>query len=1063
MNATTSVVMETTFDTAMVQVWAFLVSTRVELLLFAAAMVAYFALFSNAVPRNPKLASKKARMREDDDEYEANGVNSKFDSDDIEHMEKSFQASFDHGNHREVLRVWHAMKKFDKMPDVSLPQVVESMQRFKKDGTSILAEVEGYLRRNKGCRDVYYINKILEPLAKCLDFGLVEGIFGSLPSMDVQPNSKTYEALVHMHFTTRSFDQVAKLVHEMNSKGLALTCRTSLVCLKTSISAGKLDEAIKHFKEVSASADPASQAPRHVVMQLVELACRERRVKAVIEEAEAGRMPLTAEMLNAMLAECVRTKDQALAARLQNLSAKHPELEKSSKTYQLLIRLAGSDRSAVMQLLEEISQGSVEYSHEIGTAVLTAASQPAAKDVALVDALYDLVREKPGQGPTFLALVRFYVDVAQPAKACDIFEKHLKLRNASHGDDKRRSLLDARTEKFLVAAALQCGRNSLAAQIMEATPADTAKHISMIRGSAAKGDLAEAMNIFASLEASGADLTHSLWNTALDACVECRDFRRAEELMRRMQAADVADAVSYNTLIKAHLRNEYFDRARNLMDTMRKAGCTPNHVTFNELINALVRSDKESRRAQVWEVVEEMKKNGVQPNRITCSILLKSLKAKSSHTDVMRTMDLTGNMEEPMDEVLLSSVVEACVRIGKPSLLTQKLEEFRTGGISVTGAHTFGSLIKAYGYAKDIAGAWRCWKEMRSHHIKPTSITIGCMVEAVVSNGDADGGYELICQLLEDDQCRDQVNAVVFGSVLKGYGRTKRMERVWAVFREMLAQGIEPSVVTFNAVIDACARNGRMDCLSEVRKEMKARNLRPNLITYSTIIKGYCQRGDMSAALAALEDLRKTSGLRPDEIVFNTILEGCASAGLVAEGERLFEEMCSMGVQPSNYTLTVLVRLLGQARQATKAFEIVQEITQRYRFRMNSHVSSALLQACLNSRDSKRAAAVFEQAVRDRALPDARTSQQLIRSLISSGSATQAVSVLRGSLGVHGGGGSNAMQQSIDDAFVVEALCMLQERGGEGAMLAPKLIEEIRAVRPRLQLPHAASSRRPAY
>eukprot|EP00973_Karenia_brevis_P019878 2726468-Karenia_brevis.AAC.1 len=64
------------------------------------------------------------------------------------------------------------------------------------------------------------------------------------------------------------------------------------------------------------------------------------------------------------------------------------------------------------------------------------------------------------------------------------------------------------------------------------------------------------MNIFASLEASGAELTHSLWNTALDACVECRDLRRAEELMHRMQRAKVADAVSYNTLIKAHLRSE---------------------------------------------------------------------------------------------------------------------------------------------------------------------------------------------------------------------------------------------------------------------------------------------------------------------------------------------------------------------------------------------------------------------------------------------------------------------------------------------------------------------------
>merc|ERR1719440_1665693 len=163
-------------------------------------------------------------------------------------------------------------------------------------------------------------------------------------------------------------------------------------------------------------------------------------------------------------------------------------------------------------------------------------------------------------------------------------------------------------------------------------------------------------------------------------------------------------------------------------------------------------------------------------------------------------MDLTSSMEEPMDEVLLSSVVEACVRIGKPSLLTQKLEQLQgKNGVTVTGAHTFGSLIKAYGHSKDIDGAWRCWKQMRSQHIRPTSITIGCMVEAVVTNGDVDGGYELIQQLMADEQCRDQVNAVIYCSVLKGYARGRRMERVWTIFNEMLSCGIEPSVITFNA------------------------------------------------------------------------------------------------------------------------------------------------------------------------------------------------------------------------------------------------------------------------
>merc|ERR1719379_579432 len=177
-----------------------------------------------------------------------------------------------------------------------------------------------------------------------------------------------------------------------------------------------------------------------------------------------------------------------------------------------------------------------------------------------------------------------------------------------------------------------------------------------------------------------------------------------------------------------------------------------------------------------------------------------------------------------MDEVLLSSVVEACVRVGKPDLLTTQLAEItKSGHHVVSGAHTFGSLIKAYGHAKDVNGAWRCWKEMRTRHISPTSITIGCMVEAVVSNGDPEGGYELIKQMQEDDQCRDQVNAVIYCSVLKSFAHEKKMERVWNVWEDMHQSKVLPSVTTYNALIDACARNAGTDRIAQLLADMKQR------------------------------------------------------------------------------------------------------------------------------------------------------------------------------------------------------------------------------------------------
>merc|ERR1719169_183000 len=135
--------------------------------------------------------------------------------------------------------------------------------------------------------------------------------------------------------------------------------------------------------------------------------------------------------------------------------------------------------------------------------------------------------------------------------------------------------------------------------------------------------------------------------------------------------------------------NSNLDKARGVMEDMKKAGLPPNRVTFNELLNAMISMN--TRRSDIWQVVKEMKDSEIPPNQVTCSILLKSLNDKSSETDILLTMDLIESIEEPMDEVMLSSVVEACVRIDKPDILTNKLQQLQgKERIVLNTSHTCG-------------------------------------------------------------------------------------------------------------------------------------------------------------------------------------------------------------------------------------------------------------------------------------------------------------------------------------------------------------------------------------
>merc|ERR1719482_2599997 len=105
---------------------------------------------------------------------------------------------------------------------------------------------------------------------------------------------------------------------------------------------------------------------------------------------------------------------------------------------------------------------------------------------------------------------------------------------------------------------------------------------------------------------------------------------------------------------------------------------------------------------------------------------------------------------------------------------------------------------------------------------------------------------------------------------------------------------------------------------------MTTRGVKPNVITYSTMLKGHCQNGNVQEGFAILEQMKKDTRLRPDEIVYNSLLDGCAQNNLVDEGLRLLEVMQREGIRPSNFTLSILVKMMNRARRLNQAFSLVE-------------------------------------------------------------------------------------------------------------------------------------------
>merc|ERR1719163_1542846 len=470
------------------------------------------------------------------------------------------------------------------------------------------------------------------------------------------------------------------------------------------------------------------------------------------------------------------------------------------------------------------------------------------------------------------------------------------------------------------------------------------------------------------------------------------------------------------------------------------------HVTeFGRMPNALVTVKD---RKEMWALVREMNAMGMRPNSVTCSIILKSLTSHSAPDDVRQAMALIDNLHEDMDEVLFASVIEACVRVGQLDLLSSKLQQYASfGGLAGLTAPTYGSMIKAYGRARDIERVRELWGEMRRHHVTPTSITLGCMVDALVRNSLPDEAFDLVRGIRDQSEYADILNTVIYSTLLKGFAQSRQPGRVQDVFEEMKQMGIACNTVSYNTMLDANARTGKMDRADELFREMQASGVSPDVITYSTLVKGYCQAGDIDRGYQVLNEMVANGVHEPDEILYNSLLDGCAKQHRVDDALKLVEDMHKNNVRPSNFTLSILVKLLGRSRSLNQAFAMVEETCKRFDLQANIHVYTCLIYACFQNRQMPRALQLHDSMITEAGIePDERTYSVLARGCLGAGSIEKAANVVRAAYRLNPQGLSMPQRAPGVEMRALEEVMNALSASPNAERLAVPLLTDLKAI-----------------
>jgi pentatricopeptide repeat protein len=281
--------------------------------------------------------------------------------------------------------------------------------------------------------------------------------------------------------------------------------------------------------------------------------------------------------------------------------------------------------------------------------------------------------------------------------------------------------------------------------------------------------------------------------------------------------------------------------------------------------------------------------------------------------------------------------------------------------------------------------AKRVWAGMGTRRVMATEGTFHAYVDCAVSCDE----FEAAASVLVDMKQKGPApTAGIYATVVRGLVLGKQMDRARSLYSEMKTLGLPVNLVTYNTLVDAMAKVGDVEGAADLFRDMCSQGIAPDLVTYSTIIKGYCVQGDLEQAIQLFTLMRKR-GLQPDQILFNSLLDGCAKKPMRALAEQVTRDMEECGVEVSNYTLSILVKLYGRCGDVDAAKRVIESMSKKYGFEVNMAVQTCLVQALLSAARVEEGLEVFSRIKN----PDVKAYNTVVRGCLKQRRIVEAVHV----------------------------------------------------------------------
>ncbi|KAK9099350.1 hypothetical protein Syun_026395 [Stephania yunnanensis] len=488
-----------------------------------------------------------------------------------------------------------------------------------------------------------------------------------------------------------------------------------------------------------------------------------------------------------------------------------------------------------------------------------------------------------------------------------------------------------------------------------------------------------------------------LWNSMLRATQSYGYFAESLRLYRKMRNVGIMpDGFTFPLLVRAcasignlhmcklvhghvlvsgfqfhvHVANEligmfgklgFMDHARKVFDGMQFRSC----ISWNSLISGF---SKNYNLEDTINMFKCMELEGMEPNLVAWTSLLSAHARCGKFEDVLRLFREMRLKRNGATAEAVAVVLSVCADF------YMSYEGIAIHGYVITGGfqdYMFvnNSLICLYGKHGNMEDSSSLFRQMKAKNL----ITWNSLISSLAEAGLCDEAFEVFSQLEKSGDSMLQPNVITWTTVISGFSSKGRGNECLDMFRRMLYANVDPNSVTFASVLSACGELAILDRGREIHGHsirsrlddnilvgnglinmyMKCGKLKEaqiifnklgdrDLVSWNSMIAGYGMHGFGEDCLLTFRQMVEV-GQRPDEVTFVAVLSACSHAGLVTEGQQLFDQMVNMfSIQPLMEHYACMVDLLGRAGLLQEACDIVKNMPME----PNVCVWGALLNSC---------------------------------------------------------------------------------------------------------------------